>query len=69
MTVMSWFVQISGCLALVIFTLRDGGIDVKVFNFAPFRNLTCDVMFGLLRKFRHAFGGFPLIVYKLNLIW
>ena len=69
MTIVSWFVENSGYLGLVIFILRDEGIDVKVFNFPPFRNLTCDVSFSLLEKFQHAFGGFPLIFCKLNLVW
>ena len=65
-TVVSLFVGISGCLALVAFILRDEGMDVTTFNFAIFRNLTCDASFGLLGKFQHAFGGFPFIDCKLK---
>ena len=69
MIVMSWLDEFLGCLALVIFILGNGGIDVTAFNVAPFRNLTCDKILSLLGTFRHAFGGFFLIFCKLNPVW
>ena len=69
MTVVSWFVEFLGCLVLVTFFLGNGGIDVTAFNFAPFRNLTCDESFSLLGTLRHSLSGFPLIACKLNPVW
>ena len=62
MTVVSWFVEFSGCLALVVLILGNGGMDVTTFNVAPFRNVTCDENFSLLGTLRHAIGGFFLTV-------
>ena len=69
MPVVSWFVEFSGCSALAILILGNGGIVVTTFNVAPFRNSTCDENFSLLGTLRHAFGGFLLIVYQLNPMW
>ena len=69
MTVVSWFAKFSGCLALVVFILGNGGMDMIIFNVAPFRNLTCDENFSLLGTLRHTFGGFFLTVCELNPVW
>ena len=60
--VVSWFVEFSGCFALVVFILGNRGMDVIKFNVAPFCNLICDENFSLLGMFRHTFGGFFLTV-------